>query len=253
MRRRHGPAARLYAIVPAHTPPERLPAGIHVLGYRELSAAVSDELLGRGGPARPDLVLYRAVVGALFAQGSVVPVQPGVVFRRVDTLVGWLELHYAALTDAMSYVEGRGEARLHVCRRTTRVEARWHADDTRQAQEGLHVLALEMFHQLGEHVVAWTLAPTAPAAAPPRVGREAAVAAGPRSEAAGDAAHGASGGSDHGTRDASDISASFLVERSRWREFADTVAAEKRRMPGLEIALSGPWPPYDFVRLEFGG
>ncbi len=54
-------------------------------------------------------------------------------------------------------------------------------------------------------------------------------------------------------RDADGASASFLVDRSRWRAFADAVAAEQHRDPELEVRLTGPWPPYDFVRLQFGG
>jgi hypothetical protein len=54
-------------------------------------------------------------------------------------------------------------------------------------------------------------------------------------------------------RDAGEASASFLVDRSRWRAFADAVAGEQHRDPELEVRLTGPWPPYDFVRLQFGG
>lgn len=49
------------------------------------------------------------------------------------------------------------------------------------------------------------------------------------------------------------LSAAFLVERARWAAFADLVAAEDRRAEGLRSELTGPWPPYDFVRMEFGG
>jgi hypothetical protein len=48
------------------------------------------------------------------------------------------------------------------------------------------------------------------------------------------------------------LSAAFLVEGELWHEFADAVADEQERHPLLHIELSGPWPPYDFVRLQFG-
>jgi hypothetical protein len=54
-------------------------------------------------------------------------------------------------------------------------------------------------------------------------------------------------------RDADEASASFLVDRSRWRAFADAVAGEQHRDLEIEVRLTGPWPPYDFVRLQFGG
>jgi hypothetical protein len=47
--------------------------------------------------------------------------------------------------------------------------------------------------------------------------------------------------------------ASFLVERERWSQFADIVKEETKRLPALHVEQSGPWPPYDFVRMEFGG
>lgn len=45
----------------------------------------------------------------------------------------------------------------------------------------------------------------------------------------------------------------FLVERERWSSFADAVREERERLPGVVIEQSGPWPAYDFVRLQFGG
>ena len=42
-----------------------------------------------------------------------------------------------------------------------------------------------------------------------------------------------------------------LVERASWDAFAAEVAAEDLRSPGLILRLTGPWPAYDFVRLQF--
>lgn len=44
----------------------------------------------------------------------------------------------------------------------------------------------------------------------------------------------------------------YLVERQLWPEFADAVGEEREKHPTLNIELTGPWPPYDFVRLQFG-
>lgn len=43
----------------------------------------------------------------------------------------------------------------------------------------------------------------------------------------------------------------YLVDRAAWERFAAEVAAEDERSPGLSLHLSGPWPVYDFVRLQF--
>ena len=47
-------------------------------------------------------------------------------------------------------------------------------------------------------------------------------------------------------------SAAFLVERDRWQGFVDVVNQEARQHPELTFDQTGPWPPYDFVNMQFG-
>jgi len=47
--------------------------------------------------------------------------------------------------------------------------------------------------------------------------------------------------------------ASFLVDTQRWETFKETVNKEAQRQPALAFGVTGPWPPYDFVRMQFGG
>lgn len=47
--------------------------------------------------------------------------------------------------------------------------------------------------------------------------------------------------------------ASFLIDSQRWQSFQDTVSKEARRQSALDFKVTGPWPPYDFVRMQFGG
>jgi hypothetical protein len=47
--------------------------------------------------------------------------------------------------------------------------------------------------------------------------------------------------------------ASFLVDTQRWEAFKDTVSKEAQRQDSLDFEVTGPWPPYDFVRMQFGG
>ena len=47
--------------------------------------------------------------------------------------------------------------------------------------------------------------------------------------------------------------ASFLVDSQRWQAFQDTVSKEAQRQTALDFRVTGPWPPYDFVRMQFGG
>jgi len=47
--------------------------------------------------------------------------------------------------------------------------------------------------------------------------------------------------------------ASFLIDSQRWQTFTDTVSKEAARQSALDFRVTGPWPPYDFVRMQFGG
>ena len=49
------------------------------------------------------------------------------------------------------------------------------------------------------------------------------------------------------------LTAAYLVERELWSEFADAVEDESEKHNLVDVELTGPWPPYDFVRLQFGG
>jgi hypothetical protein len=48
------------------------------------------------------------------------------------------------------------------------------------------------------------------------------------------------------------LSGAFLIEQARWAEFAEQVREQALRRPDLLFAKTGPWPPYDFVRMDFG-
>ena len=48
------------------------------------------------------------------------------------------------------------------------------------------------------------------------------------------------------------FSAAFLLDRERWSDFENAVRVLANRHAGLTIQQTGPWPPYDFVRLDFG-
>lgn len=44
---------------------------------------------------------------------------------------------------------------------------------------------------------------------------------------------------------------SFLIERERWAAFETTVQDEDNRHRSLDFTITGPWPPYDFVKMQF--
>lgn len=94
-------------------------------------------------PTEPDdATVQRAadVIAAYAARGPVLPSPVGVVFRSEESVQRWLELHYSTLTEALSYVENRVAARVHV-RRVQRDEVRDKSIDVSTiAAESLRVL-----------------------------------------------------------------------------------------------------------------
>jgi hypothetical protein len=47
------------------------------------------------------------------------------------------------------------------------------------------------------------------------------------------------------------LSGAFLVERDRWAEFMRAAGEASKSNEHLAIHLTGPWAPYDFVRMQF--
>jgi hypothetical protein len=45
------------------------------------------------------------------------------------------------------------------------------------------------------------------------------------------------------------LSAAFLVERSAWVDFVDRTEDLAAAHPEVTLDITGPWPPYDFVRI----
>jgi hypothetical protein len=192
-----------------------LPPGVTSVGFRDIAAVVG-ELPGTGRLRRPppaDPDAHRLVVEAIFAARTIVPAPPGVVVRGGDAVVRWLELHFAVLGEALAQVDGRAEGRVHV-----QVLPGAGVGTLTAEHRGVELAAVAraVFRPLAAIAAAWTVAPAQPG-------------------------------------DVSTTSASFLVERAVWPQFEAAVAAECARDPALGVRLTGPWPPYDFVRMQFGG
>ena len=217
-------ALRLFGVVAADGETRPFAPETRVVTFRDLAAVVSPTPYARPELADGDVATYRSVVESVFAQRAILPAPAGVVFRSRDALERWLELHFVTLTDALAYVEGRVGARVHVLRKADRLSTAVAAVGAgpvtsiveRPEEPALDVgaIAAESFRVLRRLAAASvTIRPTA-------------------SEAG--------------------ASASFLLERDRWSAFEEAVAEEARRDFELEFRVTGPWPPYDFVRMQFG-
>lgn len=48
------------------------------------------------------------------------------------------------------------------------------------------------------------------------------------------------------------LSSAFLIDRSEWEAFSAIITTQARRSGALHVEQTGPWPPYDFVRMDLG-
>ena len=186
-----------------------LPEGVELAPFRELAAVVEEGPFENVQPDGEAIDRYTEVIGAVFDHAPVVPAPPGTVFRDGSVLVRWMEPHYVALTDALSYVEDRAVARVHMCRGDGDPEDRDKGAD-------LAAAAADSYRALRRRSVA---------AVPLKTEHLTGIV----------------------------LSGAFLIERELWGEFEATLRDERQRNAGLRIDISGPWPPYDFVRMQFGG
>lgn len=193
-----------------------------VIAHRDLGAVV------RQAPYEPvelserELEDHRAVIEAVFEQHTILPAPFGAVFRSADQVGRWLQMHYIALNEGIHLVDGRCEMRVHI-------------RAARGAKPGVLGAADALEEEDDEEDEDEPRPEVAAAAAESfRALRRQAVAAVPLRQTEGDAV----------------LSGAFLVERATWGDFTEVVAAQARRADGLTFEQTGPWPPYDFVRMD---
>ncbi|MDB4906477.1 MAG: Gas vesicle synthesis GvpLGvpF [Gemmatimonadetes bacterium] len=90
-----------------------------LLAMRDLAAIVDECTYSASAVDDTLLVRHVAVINDYFPERPVLPAPPATVFRSRDHLVRWMELHYVALTEALSYVDNRVVARVHVAQVAT--------------------------------------------------------------------------------------------------------------------------------------
>ena len=89
---------------------------VQLIALRELAAICGAVEYRAVEPDDETVARCSDVVAAYAVRGPVLPAPVGVVFRSDDAVRRWLELHYSALSEALSYVENRVAARVHVFR-----------------------------------------------------------------------------------------------------------------------------------------
>lgn len=216
-------------------------AAVELLRVRDLVAAVAPAPFDEHAPTAAELDATHTIIATLFSERAILPAPPGTVFRSREAVAGWLALHAAALSEALRYVEDRVEARVHVERGSAPLPLPG-APATAPLPDLLRVLRCQAIALLVLRDETADVPRT-------NAAHDGDVPAGELR--AGEPAAGLEG-IEISEPEASATRAAFLVERAHWGAFATAVAREQDARPDLRLTLTGPWPPYDFVRLELG-
>jgi hypothetical protein len=211
-------ALRLFGVATVDSPStQSLAEGTTLVSFRSLAAIVAPTRYSRPTLDGTELSEYTRILEEVQSAGAVVPAPPGTVFRSRENLARWLELHYFTLTQALGYVDGQAQARVSVTKAAGVDPQDATADEITESARQLRAPAAESMRVLR--------------------GQASATVAIPLPE-----------------DDTNTVAqASFLVDVDKWPLFAELVAKEDQRHTDLDFRLSGPWPPYDFVKMEFGG
>jgi len=209
---------RLYGVAAVEsTTVVSLAEGTSIVPFRLLGAVVAPTRYTRVSLDEAEMNEYTRILEEVQSNGAVLPAPPGTVFRNRESLARWLELHYFTLTQAMGVVEGHGEARVLITRNPAAEQPDASAGEIKEKSKELAAVASDSMRVLRGQAAATISLPVA-------------------DDDTTVVAH-----------------ASFLVDMERWGMFSELVAKEDQRNTELDFRLSGPWPPYDFVRMEFGG
>lgn len=206
-------ALQLFGLIPHDASQSARVPGAELVPLREVAAVARLSPYTRLDATSDAIAEYRRVVEDSFRDHPVVPAPFGTVFRSRDSLLHWMELHYGALVDALGFVHDRAMVRLRVVPHALPAEQLTETIELRATD--FETTVFDSFRFLKRNAVAC-------------------VTFNPQSATA------------------RAVEASFLVDRDKWLTFEEAVREERLRLPELEIEQSGPWPPYDFVRLQFG-
>ncbi|WP_107983585.1 GvpL/GvpF family gas vesicle protein [Rhodococcus sp. OK519] len=178
---------------------------------------------------------HDAVVAAICAGGTTVPMRLATVYYDEDRVRTMLRENAAELTDALEHITGRSEwgIRSYLDRRradgddtaekerkTTGtaylMERRARAAAQEETQSEAARLADEIFAELGNLAVAAVRQPPSASGLSPRRASEI-------------------------------LNASYLVDNARVHEFTAAVESVDTRIDDVDTVITGPWPPYSFT------
>jgi len=208
---------RLYGVAAyesgAHEP---FADGTSLIPFRAVAAVVAPSRYARVVIDEAEMNEYTRILEEVQGSTAVLPAPPGTVFRSRDHLARWLELHYFTLTQAMGSIEGHSQARLTIVKSAGVDPKDATPGEAKENAKQLQGMAAQSMRVLRGQAAA-TINLTVPDQETSLIAR-----------------------------------ASFLVETERWGVFSELAAKEDERHTSLDFHLTGPWPAYDFVQMQFG-
>lgn len=209
---------RLYGVAAYETGAhEPFAEGTTLIPFRALAAVVASSRYVRTVIDEAEMSEYNRILEEVQTNTSVLPAPPGTVFRSRDNLARWLELHYFTLTSAMGSIEGHSQARLTISKSDGVDTKDATSGEARENAKQLQAMAAQSMRVLRGQAAA-TMNLSIP-------DEELTII----------------------------TQASFLIETERWGVFNELVKTEDERHTSLDFRLTGPWPAYDFVQMQFGG
>jgi glycosyltransferase involved in cell wall biosynthesis len=146
---------------------------------------------------------HSATIERAMRRATIVPAPYGIVFRDREHILDFLEDQHVAFDEALSFLDGAFEMRLHIQPSGRRPDV---SEGDLADQAASFYTALRRRSR-----AAFTL---------PAEGRRV-------------------------------LSAAFLVSRADWVSFVEYADELDADHPEFQFDLTGPWPPYDFVRVAF--
>ena len=202
--RRGSGGFHLYGIVRGRNFRGHRPAGAEMeavqrVRYRDLEALVRPAAFAIDEADTSGVRDHQQVLETVMRRTTVLPAPFGLLFRSRRALVHFIEDQYLVLDEALAFLDGHWELRLHL-------------ELADSVEPDLAAV------ELGTHLYT-ELRRFARAAIPfPREEKRL-------------------------------LSAAFLVDRSTWIEFVERSDDLANTHPEINFDVTGPWPPYDFVRM----
>jgi hypothetical protein len=110
-------ALNLFGVTIQESHEVRIPVPeVRLVVVRELVAICGESEYRTLEPSVERIDRYTSVVREFAKRGPVLPAPIGIVFKSHEAVERWLELHYVALSDALSFVDNRVVGRVHIWR-----------------------------------------------------------------------------------------------------------------------------------------